>query len=740
MSPTNKHLKHTLIASLIAATVSIAACDSEAPASNGRTTVSTKAGHLDTARLMAADAEPSQWFTSGRDWRGTYYSPLQRIDASNVSKLGFAWDYKLGTRRGLQATPIVVDGVMYIVGNWGRVYALEAATGKERWTFIPTVDGQYARYACCDVVNRGLAVWQGRVYVTSTDGWLYALDADDGNVVWRADTFAERGKGKHYTTTGAPQIAGNVVVVGNGGADFGVRGYITALDTQSGAFRWRFYTVPGDPKLGFEHPELQWAAETWDPNSRWDLGGGGTVWDAMAYDPQLDLLYVGTGNGSPYQLHERSPSGGDNLFLASILAIDPDTGRLQWHYQQVPGENWDYTSTQKMILADLEIGGTMRQTLMQAPKNGIFYVLDRKSGELLAADPFTTVNWTLGIDPKSGRPIPNPAAAYAGKQALVAPGMSGGHNWQPMAFNPGTGLVYLPVIETPQIFIDIATSRTRQIDAAFDVLPVFAPAYAPEELRSLVGRKLPPLAKLNPQELGRRDYVGLLRAWDPVSRRVVWEQQTPFLWDGGVMTTAGNLVVQGRSTGELALYAADSGELLHVIDVGTSIMAAPMSYEIAGEQYIAVLAGYGGSAMVFAPHTAAYKYGNDGRVVVFKLGGPSVPKPAALPPTPFTKPLPRPTDKELVTRGEVLYTRHCFRCHYMAERTLLPDLRRLSPEKHAIFDDIVLEGALVPLGMGRFDDVLDADDTLAIRAFITEKAWQAYLGTPQTLERVAPGQ
>lgn len=738
MSQLNKNLKLASIAAVAAATSLMAACNSgtesiQAPAS-------VTAGRIDTARLIAGDNEPDQWFTSGRDWRGTYYSPLQRIDASNVTKLGFAWDYKLGTRRGLQATPVVVDGVMYVVGNWGRVYALDAATGKERWTFLPQVDGQYARYACCDVVSRGLAVWQGRVYVVSTDGWLHALDASNGSVVWRADTFAERGKGKHYTTTGAPQIAGNVVVVGNGGADFGVRGYVTALDLKSGALRWRFYTVPGDPKLGFEHPELEWAAKTWDPNSRWDLGGGGTVWDAMAYDPQLNLLYVGTGNGSPYQLHERSPSGGDNLFLASILAIDPDTGRLQWHYQQVPGENWDYTSTQKMILADLEIGGTVRQTLLQAPKNGIFYVLDRKTGELLAGDPFTTVNWTLGIDPKTGRPIPNPAAAYAGKQALIAPGMSGGHNWQPMAFNPRTGLVYLPVIETPQIFIDIATSQTRQIDAAFDVLPVFTPSYDPAQLRSITGRELPPIEKLNPQQLGRRDYVGSLRAWDPVARRIVWEQQTPFMWDGGVMTTGGNLVVQGRATGELAVYAADTGKLLHVVDVGTSIMAAPMSYEIAGEQYIAVLAGYGGSAMVFAPLTAAYKYGNDGRVVVFKLGGGTVPKPAELPATPFTQPLPRPSDKELISRGEVLYMRHCFRCHYMADRTMLPDLRRLSPEKHAIFDEIVLKGALTPLGMGRFDDVLNADDTRAIRAFITEKAWQAYEGTSATLERVAPGQ
>ena len=580
----------------------------------------------------------------------------------------------------------------------------------------------------------------GRVYVAAIDGWLYALNAANGSIVWRADTFAQRGDGRHYTATGAPQIAGKVVVVGNGGADFGVRGYVTALDVETGALRWRFFTVPGDPKRGFEHPELEKAARTWDPNSRWDLGGGGTVWDAMAYDPELNLLYVGTGNGSPYKWRERSPAGGDNLFLASILAINPDTGRLAWHYQQVPGENWDYTSTQKMILADLEIDGVRRQTLLQAPKNGLFYVLDRKSGQLISATPYTTVNWTSGVDASTGRPVPNPATNYDGAQALVAPGMAGGHNWQPMSFNPRTGLVYLSVIDTAQVFIDISSSETRQIEATFDVVPVYAPGYKPDALRQLAGRTLPALESLRPQGVGRKDLAGLLRAWDPVARRVVWEQQTPFLWDGGVMTTAGNLVVQGRSTGELAIHAADRGKLLHMIDVGTSIMAAPMSYEIAGEQYIAVLAGYGGSAMIFDPHTAAYKYGNAGRVVVFKLDGGAVPKPAPVAQAPFPEPPSRPADTNLIRRGEILYTRHCLRCHYMAERTLLPDLRRLSPDKHAAFDDIVLRGALIPLGMGRFDDVLAADDAHAIHSFVIDRAWAARQNEEQTASSAARGQ
>lgn len=692
-------------------------------------------GRVDAARLANADAEPQWWMANGRDWRGTYYSPLDRIDASNVTRLGFAWQYVLGTRRGLQATPVVVDGTMYFTGNWGRVYALDAASGRQLWTFMPEVDGQYGRYACCDVVSRGLAVWHGRVYAVATDGWLYALDARDGTVVWRADTFAERGQGKHYTATGAPQIAGRVIVVGNGGADFGVRGYVTAFDVDSGALRWRFFTVPGDPRLGFEHPELEMAAKTWDPNSRWDLGGGGTAWDAMAYDPELDLLYVGTGNGSPYKWRERSPAGGDNLFLASVLAIDPKSGRLAWHFQQVPGENWDYTSTQKMILADLTIDGVPRRTLLHAPKNGFFYVFDRKTGELISADPYTSVNWTTGIDPRTGRPTFDPKSSYDGAQALVAPGMAGGHNWQPMSLSPRTGLVYIPVIDTAQVFIDISASATRQLDGAFNVLPVYAPGYKPADLRALVGRLLPALEQMNARPPGRKDFAGVLRAWDPVRRRIAWEQQTAFLWDGGVMSTAGNLVIQGRSTGELAIHAADTGRLLHLIDVGTSIMAAPMAYEIGKQQYIAVLAGYGGSAMIYDPHTAAYKYGNEGRLVAFKLGGGAVPKPAPVEPQAFPQPPPRPTDRALVERGRILYTRHCIRCHYMAERTLLPDLRRLTAAKHASFDDIVLRGILIPLGMGRFDDLLSESDAHAIYAYVVDEAWKMYSAAQQPVDK-----
>ena len=326
----------------------------------------TPAGQVDRARLLAADREPGQWLSGGGGWQAMHYSALADLTPANVTRLGFAWAFDTGTRRGLEATPVVVDGVMYASGVAGRVYALDAASGTLRWRFEPEVDLQVTRGSCCDQVNRGVAVWRGRVYVGALDGWLYALDAADGQVLWKADTFVDRSLA--YTTTCPPQDAGAPVVIGNGGAEFDARGYFSAYDLDSGALRWRFYTVPGDPARPREHPDLEIAARTWDPNSAWQYGGGGTVWDGMAYDPELDLLYVGVGNTTPYPQWVRSPAGGDNLFTDSLLAINPRTGRLVWYYQQTPGDQWDIGSNAPMILVDREIDGQMRKLLLHAPR------------------------------------------------------------------------------------------------------------------------------------------------------------------------------------------------------------------------------------------------------------------------------------------------------------------------------------------------------------------------------------
>jgi len=681
-------------------------------------------GAVDRHRLMSADAEPGQWLANGRDWRGGYYSPLTQVDTRSVPRLGYAWSYDLGTARGLEATPIVVDGVMYTSGNWGRVYALDARTGRELWTFFPDVDGQYGRYACCDVVNRGVAVWQGRVYVGALDGWLYALDARSGQVLWKADTFVSRKR--PYTITGAPVIAGDVVVIGQGGADFADgRGYVSAYDLTSGNLRWRFFTVPGDPKKPVENPELADAARTWSPNSLWASGGGGTPWDAMAYDPTLDLLYVGTGNASPYAWRDRSPGGGDNLFLASILAIHPRTGRLAWHYQTVPGEQWDYTATQKMILADLPIGGRTRHVLMQAPKNGFFYVLDRRTGELLSAKPYAPVNWASRVDMKTGRPVFTGQADYENGPALVYPAASGAHNWQPMAFNPNTGLVYIPVIEGAMIYAKGYDLHARDLADRWNVNGVFIEDYPAAGIPDL---QLPPLSGvLRGRAPPKRR--GVLRAWDPVAGRIVWDAPSPGYWEGGVLTTAGGLVIQGDSRGELVVRDAGDGRVLKTIDTGSSIMAAPMAYSIDGVEYVAVMAGYGGAAgWAFPEASAAYRYGNEGRILVFRLDGPAVPKPPAFVEQPIPQPPPRFGSASDLRRGEMLFGEQCSRCHANVARGLAPDLRRMTSQDHQSFDDVVLHGQRGGAGMGRFDDLLDEADARAIHAYLVDLAWRDFQG------------
>ena len=666
-------------------------------------------GWVDNERLQSLDEEPGSWLTVGRDFGETHYSPLRQINDHNASQLGFAWQYFTGTRRGLEATPIFVDGVLYVTGNWGVVYAIDGKTGEELWTFDPKVPGRWARNACCDVVSRGLAVWQGKVYAASLDGWLFALNAADGTVLWQTDTFTDRSV--PYTITGAPRIAGNNVVIGNGGAEYGVRGYITAFDLETGQQAWRFYTVPGDPKKPFEHVELEMASKTWDPNSRWDIGGGGTAWDAMVYDPQLNLLYVGTGNGSPWVQAERSPSGGDNLFLSSILALNADTGRLVWHYQTTPGDNWDYTATQPMILTELVIDGKQRSVLMQAPKNGFFYVLDRVTGELLSAKKYAAVTWASHVDMATGRPQVLEQADYDEERKLILPSPAGAHNWQPMAYNPQTGLVYIPTINDPASY-----ERRKHF--------TFIKGVNNQGAHFSEGTITAEMGDFSKAEAG-----GFLLAWDPVQAKPVWRHKLgDFIFHGGVLTTAGNLVIQARDDGQLVVYAADTGKVLHQIQTGSSILAAPLSYAIDGKQYIAVMAGYGGGPLGYFPAgSAVEKYGNEGRLLAFALAGGTVPLPDEVPPPgpilqPPTQP---PVSAEILHRGQVLFTKACGECHWNINGGY-PDLRRMSPEVHTLFKDIVLHGLWEPLGMAGFSDLLSEEDVDAIHSYLIELAQEAY--------------
>ena len=682
-------------------------------------------GEVSEARVLGSATEPDQWFTPGRDAGGSFYSPLDAINPSTVEKLGFAWDYRTGTTRGLEATPLVVDGVMYTSGNWGRVYALEASTGRELWTYDPGVPGQYGRYACCDVVNRGVVVRDGRVYVASLDGYLHSIEARTGQRVWRVDTFAARGSGDfHYFVTGAPLIAGDQIVIGNGGSDFkGARGSVSAYDLATGAFRWRFYTVPRDPRQGpQDQPHLTEAVKTWDRHYDWDYGGGGSVWDGMAYDPALHLVYIGTANASPYVADH---GGNDELYVASIVAIHAESGTYAWHYQEIPGEGWDYDTTAKMVLADVPVHGQTRHALLQASKNGFLYVLDRATGEFLSGEPFAHVTWTKGLDPGSHRPISNPAADWKDEPKLIYPAATGAHGWQPMSFSAKTGLVYIPVIDAPMVYVNTEHRPAGLIEGNFDLAFFFPEDYDPKGLAGLLG-KLPSLEALAHGAKETPRSRGVLRAVDPATGKVAWEHETSSAWDGGVLSTGGNLVIQGDAAGFLNVYAADSGKLLKRLEVGSSIMAAPMTYRVDGEQFVAVMAAYGGGVLFnpFPASSAAFHRGNAGRIVAFRLGGTDVPKPPVLPDIPFTEPPAREGTPAQLAQGEVLYNRFCARCHAFG-RALLPDLRRLSPETHRIFYDIVLEGAYQAKGMASWKDVLRRADAETIHAYLVDQAWQA---------------
>lgn len=685
----------------------------------------TPPANVDAARLANAAAEPDQWFTIGRDVGQSFYSPLEGINDSNVARLGFAWQYRLGLQRGLEATPIVVDGVMYTSGPWGFAYALNAVTGKLLWTFDPHVPGGYGKYACCDIVNRGVAVWKGRVYVASLDGYLNAIDARTGQLVWRVDTLPPHPPDTHYYVTGAPLVAGDVIVIGYGGADFkGVRGSTSAYSLTTGKFRWRFYTVPRNPKLGpQDQPQLQAAVKTWPAGYDWSMGEGGTVWDGLGYDPKLDLVYFGTANASPYHGQIDPKKYGDELYIASIIAVHANTGKMAWYYQEVPGEGFDYDTMNPLVLTQLMVNGRSRPVIMQASKDGFLYVLDRATGELLSGKRFTYINWTTGLDPKTHEPKPRLSLDWTHHPALVWPSPLGGHNWQPMSFDPKTGLVYIPVIDTPMVYVNTTHLRAGLIEGNFDLAFFLPQDYSPKDLASLYG-PLPPLGDLargGPPPISR----GFIRAIEPMSGKIAWQRQTATYWDGGILSTGGNLVFQGDADGHLNVYAADTGMLLKRIDVGTSILAAPMTYRVGDVQYVSVMAGYGGGSLYepFPKASAAYRFGNEDRIVTFRLGGGPTPKPAPFQPA-ASAPLPARTGSaQQIARGEVLYNRYCARCHVFG-RGLLPDLRRSAAALSPAIYPIVLHGALQARGMGRFSNDVTPTDVEAIQDYLIDQAWQ----------------
>jgi quinohemoprotein ethanol dehydrogenase len=680
--------------------------------------------------IYAAAPGDAEWRTTGGDVGKSHFSRLADINAGNVARLGFAWEYQTNTNRVLEGTPVVADGVMYASGPFGRVWALDAATGRELWKFEPAVDMQANRSACCDQANRGVTLSGGRVYVAALDGMLYALDAKTGAVAWQADSVADHSRG--YTSTGAPEVAGGVVVIGNGGAEYDTRGYVTAYDLQTGAQRWRFWIVPRDPKSGpQEAPYLDAALKTWSKDTRWDIGGGGTAWDAINYDPVTDTVFVGTGNGGPYNQADRSPGGGDNLYLSSIVALNPRTGLPKWHYQETPGDNWDYTATAPMVLTDLTVDGTKRPVILHAPKNGFLYVLDRRTGKLLRASKTAKVNWADRIDLASGRPVLTGAADYSQSPKIVFPASPGAHNWHPMAWSPETGLLYVPVLDMGNLLIRTTDGKaprgSRRINNAAAL--VFSP-----DLPIVVPTLPPPVRDAVMQTAAWKDQEGLkgrsyLRAIDPLTGRVVWQQEASGWWDhGGVLATAGGLVFQGDDTGRLNVFDARTGGLRKSIFTGTAILAAPMTYRIGATQYVAVAAAWGGGGWGFPHKTGAqYQRGNAGRILVFKLDGGATPVPAKLPAFPPIPPAPPQlpgVTPAVLAEGQGLFNGNCAICHANQTGSNAPDLRRM--QSHEIFDQIVLEGALLAGGMPRWNDAFDKKQADAIHAYLIALQAQAH--------------
>lgn len=661
---------------------------------------------VNTQRITQADKEPQSWLAHGRTYDEQRFSPLTDINDKNVKDLGLAWHFDTETKRGLEATPIVVDGVIYTTGSWSVVFAIDARTGKQLWKYDPDVPRSAGKKACCDVVNRGVAVYDGKVFFGSLDGRLIALDAASGRRIWETNTVDTS---KPYTITGAPRIIKGKVIIGNGGAEFGVRGYITAYDINSGNQAWRFYTVPGDPSKPFESEALKKAAATWK-GEWWKIGGGGTVWDSMAYDPELDLLYIGVGNGSPWNRNIRSPGGGDNLYLSSIVAIKPDTGTYVWHYQTTPSESWDYTATQHIILADLQINGTLRKVLMQAPKNGFFYVIDRVTGKFISAKPYVYTNWATHIDPQTGRPVET-KEQYRDKEKITYPSPYGGHNWHPMSFSKSTGLVYIPALDIPMLYKQAADFKPNPNgwNTGVDMVAAMPPAGMDQILdRKLSGM----LAK------------GHLSAWDPVQQKEVWRVQHSGPWNGGVLSTAGNLVFQGTADGRLVAYRADTGVKLWESPTQTGIIAPPVTYKIDNEQYVAVMAGWGGAFPMVAGAAAQFaKKGPEGRLLVYKIGG-TAKLPAFEPPQRVLDPQPVNADESTLVKGYGIYHTHCAACHGATaiSGSLIPDLRYMSAGMHAAFDEIVINGVLESRGMIGRGVILNKEDAHALHAYINKRA------------------
>ena len=647
--------------------------------------VSQTAPHATDGSVQLSDGSDGEnWPGPGRTFGEQHFSPLSEISTGNVNKLGLVWSMDLPPGNSV-SQPLEIGGVLYFCTAYSIIHAVEASTGKELWTYDPKAPEAAGKKLRLAWGSRGIAWWNGNIYTGTQDGRLIAIDAATGKPVWSVMTV-DKDDGRYIS--GAPRVFDGKVIIGHGGADVAaIRGYVTAYDAATGKQLWRFYLVPGNPADGFENKAMEMAAKTWF-GEWWKQGGGGTVWNAMSYDPETDTVFLGSGDGSPWNRKIRSQGKGDNLFLASIVALDGKSGAYRWHYQVNPGESWDYNASMDMELADLSIGGRLRKVLITAPKNGFLYVLDRRSGQLISAEPFVKVTWAKGIDQKTGRPIDTPNSRYENGPFLLAPSPVGAHSWLPMAFSRTTGLVYIPALEQDAIYSDKGFElKDWQRPPGFG-------------FNGAVG-----------VEMGKDALGAALIAWNPVTQKQAWRIAMPSIVSGGVVATAGNLVFQGSIDGRFNAYDASRGRTLWSFDAKAPIMAPPISYQVNGRQYVTVMSGAGTSLVLLGAYLEKYGISyrdQKRRVLTFALGGS-----AALPDAPpyrfvaTADPDYRP-DTAAAQRGANAYGGTCLMCHGKDGNAagIAPDLRA-SPviTSDAAFEAIVADGTLVARGMPRFEDM-----------------------------------
>ena len=709
------------MAVLIAAALTAAACKKvESKGAKNPAFAAIDANYLKTG------GDGSNWAMPGFSSDEQRFSPLDKINASNVKDLGIAWHADLPDARGHESTPVVVDGKMFVTGPWSKVFAFDAKTGKPLWTFDPGVDQARGVKACCDVVNRGVAFWKGQLFLGTIDGRLLSLDAVTGKEIWSQQTLDQDKQG-NGTITGFPRIVKDKVVIGFGGAEFGARGYVTAYDAATGKKAWRFFTTPnpdGKPDGEASDSILATATPTWSADKKpgdWhESGGGGTVWDAIVYDAELDQLYLGVGNGNPWNHGIRSGGKGDNLFLSSVVALNPDTGAYKWHYQETPGETWDYTATQPIVLANEERDGKQVKVLYHAPKNGFFFTIDRTNGKMLSAEPFIQgITWARGYDKATGRPIENPEARYetTGKLYLSNPSALGAHNWHPMSYNPATGFVYIPAQYIGGAYLPpVAPNEQSRKPLGFNVGGAMATADLPDDVATVKAIKAAT--------------KGQLVAFNPKTGKPAWTVNQPAPWNGGTMTTAGNLVFQGDAMGMFNAYAADTGKLLLAFPVQSGVLTGASTYMVDGEQYVAFMTSKGGAFPLvsgFAGATSA-QVPNIPRLIVMKLGAkgtlPALPKTEDYVWNPPAR-VGTPAD---IAAGQSSYQRYCLVCHNPGAvgNGVLPDLRKSGViADAATFKQVVIAGILKERGMVSFASVLSPAEAEQVRAYIISRGHYA---------------